>query len=282
MRRQWRPAGSKADFEAERGDRTHRHRTSVEGAAALFRDGRPMTADAVVDLQRTAGNAATAARIADAPPVQRAGAESAAGKGEKAVDAISRLRRAHERALKRIGDGAEPLPPGEYKTPFGSYTAKAGRGDQPWILSNKQQHPGSETIGEKYVTDTGEEYKGLVPQLDAEHFEIVTRAMRDGSVQQEDLAKLDATQRRAATMLFAVSQIEEGRFPGAGKPQRSALDRQSDPAHEAPEFLKDFPMGLPGKSGGGAHYYERVLSGKQQLSDEARKTLEEMSDSSEG
>lgn len=233
-----------------------------------------MTADTVRTLQRTAGNAAAVAALGRSVPVQRAPSEGSDGqREEKAMDAKSRLLRANRRAQARAAAGQEPLAPGEYQTPFGPYTVAEGRGGVPWIRSNKQQHPGSETVGERY--------EQVVPQLDAEHFGIVTNALRDGTVEDEALKSMDATQRRAAAMLYAIAASEENRFPGAAKALRSALDRQTDPYHEAPEFLKDFPMGMPSKAGGGARYYEDVLSGKKELTEEARRTLEDMSSSSD-
>ncbi|GAA2246944.1 hypothetical protein GCM10010145_12560 [Streptomyces ruber] len=281
MRRQVRNAGSESEYGAGHEHRP-RSRPGPAGGAVARSAGRPMTANAVRTLQLTAGNAAAVAAVGRAVPVQRAPAPPRSDDemsvdetpvDEKPMDAESRLRRAHQRAKDRLGEGEAPLAPGEYQTPFGPYTVTQGRGGVPWIRSNARQHPGSETIGEKY--------EQVVPQLDADQFGILTNALRSGEVSSENLDRLDATQRRAAAMLYAIAASEENRFPGAGKALRSALDRQSDPYHEAPEFLEDFPMGKASKAGGGARYYQDVLSGKKQLTAEARATLEAMSSSSD-
>jgi RHS repeat-associated protein len=208
-------------------------------------------------------------------PCEASGVGSA---GEKLMDGTSRMRRANARAVKR--GGQEELPIGEYQTPFGRVTVAKGWGDAPWIRSNLKQHPGSETIGEKYFETSGEEYKGLVPSLDAHHFKVVTDAMRTGRVEAKDLDTMTADEKRAAAMLYAVGKSEENRYPGAGKALRSALDKQSNTEHEAPEFLKDFPMGMASKDGGGAHYYRDVGDGKKTMTEEAKKNWEDASDSS--
>ncbi|MFF5312568.1 hypothetical protein [Streptomyces massasporeus] len=261
----------------------HRHGRSPE-AEADARDGHPhrpllrphetdpqaarlaaagqMTPDAALSLQRTAGNAAFVA-------VQRMPQEDN-GEGpaeEKPMDGLSRLRRANARAEKR-GQAAVTYGPGQ--SPFGPYTVNKGRGAGPYITSNKKtQYPGSE--------DLGTTYKELVQALDAEHEPMVAAAARGEALDEELLAGMSVTQKRAAAMLYGImKESEERRFPGAGKAMRGALTKQGDAYHEAEEFDEDFPMAKEK----GAQYYRDVLAGKKQLSDKARKNLEDMSSSS--
>ncbi|MGX1561396.1 hypothetical protein [Streptomyces sp. NPDC055506] len=262
MHRHGRSPESEADARAG-----HPHRPLLrpqeDGAqAARLAAAGQMTPDAAASLQRTAGNAAFAA-------VQRM-PQGGNGEGpaeEKPMDGLSRLRRANERAEKR-GQAAPNYGPGQ--SPFGPYTVNKGRGAGPYITSNKKsQHPGSE--------DLGTTYNELVQALDAEHEPMVAAAARGEALDEEALAGMSATQKRAAAMLYGImTESEERRFPGAGKAMRSALTKQGDPYHEAEEFDEDFPMAKDK----GAQYYREVLAGKKQLSDKARKNLEDMSSSS--
>ena len=263
MRRHGRSQESEADA---RDGHPHRPplRPQADPQAARLAAGGRMTPDAALSLQGSAGNAAFVA-------VQRTPRGGDNGEGpaeEKPMDGLSRLRRANARAEKR-GQAAPTL--GQADSPFGAYTVNKGRGAGPYITSNvKHQHPGSESLGTTYDE--------LVKALDAEHLPLVAQAARSGAeLDEEILGTMDATQRRAATMLYGImTQSEERRFPGAGKAMRSALTKQGDPYHEADEFEQDFPMGKVG----GAQYYREVLAGKKQLSDKARKNLEDMSSSS--
>ncbi|MFE7896300.1 hypothetical protein ACFU3E_01915 [Streptomyces sp. NPDC057424] len=230
-------------------------------AARLAAAGR-MTPDAALSLQGTAGNAAFVA-------VQRM-PQGDNGEGpaeEKPMDGLSRLRRAHARAEKR-GQAAVTYGPGQ--SPFGPYTVNKGRGAGPYITSNKKdQYPGSENLGTTY--------QELVQALDAEHEPMVAAAARGEALDEELLAGMSVTQKRAAAMLYGImKESEERRFPGAGKAMRGALTKQGDAYHEAEEFDEDFPMAKEK----GAQYYREVLAGKKQLSDKARKNLEDMSSSS--
>ncbi|MFC9130495.1 hypothetical protein ACFT4A_27090 [Streptomyces sp. NPDC057099] len=263
MHRHGRSPESEADARAG-----HPHRPLLKphedgSQAAQLAAGGQLTPDAAMSLQRTAGNAAFLA-------VQRM-PQGGNGEGpaeEKPMDGLSRLRRANARAEKR-GQAAPTL--GQAESPFGAYTVNKGRGAGPYITSNvKHQHPGSESLGTTY--------EELVRALDAEHLPLVAQAARSGAeLDEEILGSMDATQRRAATMLYGImTQSEERRFPGAGKAMRSALAKQGDPYHEAEEFDEDFPMAKEK----GAQYYREVLAGKKQLSDKARKNLEDMSSSS--
>ncbi|WP_052310299.1 hypothetical protein [Streptomyces viridochromogenes] len=259
MRRHGRSPESEAD--------AHDHRPLLRPgatgpeAARLAAAGR-MTPDAAMSLQNSAGNAAFVA-------VQRSpqGGNGAGPAEEKPMDGLSRLRRANERAKKR-GQAAPTYGPGQ--SPFGPYTVNKGRGAGPYITSNKKtQHPGSEDLGTTYTE--------LVQALDAEHEPMVAAAVRGEALDEELLAGMSATQKRAAAMLYGVmKESEERRFPGAGKAMRSALTKQGDPYHEAEEFDEDFPMAKVG----GARFYEDVLAGKKQLSQKARQNLEDMSSSS--
>ncbi|MET9763216.1 hypothetical protein ABZ016_29950 [Streptomyces sp. NPDC006372] len=235
--------------------------TAGPEAARLAAGGR-MTPDAARSLQGSAGNAAFVA-------VQRSpqGGDGAGPAEEKPMDGLSRLRRANARAVKR-GQAAPTYGPGQ--SPFGSYTVNKGRGAGPYITSNKKvQHPGSE--------DLGTTYDELVRALDAEHLPVVSAAARGEEPDPDIVSTMDATQRRAAAMLYGImTESEERRFPGAGKAMRSALTKQGDPYHEAEEFDEDFPMAKVG----GAQHYAQALAGKQQLSEKARKNLEDMSSSS--
>ncbi|MFB6849316.1 hypothetical protein ACFCXS_31285 [Streptomyces sp. NPDC056373] len=263
MHRHGRAPESEADARAG-----HPHRPALrphedDPRAARLAAGGQVTPDTALSLQRTAGNAAFVA-------VQRMPRGGDNGEGpaeEKPMDALSRLRRANERARKR-GQEAPTFGPGQ--SPFGPYTVNKGRGAGPYITSNKKdQYPGSE--------DLGTTYNELVKALDAEHEPMVAAAARGEALDEELLAGMSVTQKRAAAMLYGIMrESEERRFPGAGKAMRSALTKQGDPYHEADQFEEDFPMAKDK----GAQYYRRVLAGNEQLSDKARKNLEDMSSSS--
>jgi hypothetical protein len=219
-------------------------------------------------LQSSAGNAATAAFLS----IQRAG-----GDLEREKAALERLRRANARALGRKDYDEEPSY-GSKSSPFGPYTSRAGRGSAPFISSNKKNYPDSSDVGSKYYERKHSSlHSGLISELDSEHYSSVSKALRGHSLDKDDLGGMSSSQRRSSSMLYGIaSEAEDRRFPGATKPFRSALDRQSDLNHEPDKFLDDFPMAKRG----GAHYYDDVLSGRKRLSTPARETLLGMSDSS--
>ncbi|MBR8642404.1 hypothetical protein KEF29_31435 [Streptomyces tuirus] len=262
MRGHGRSPESEADARAGHDHRPLLRPDAADRAARLAAGGQ-LTPDAAMSLQRTAGNAAFVA-------VQRSpqGGNGAGPAEEKPMDGLSRLRRANARAVKR-GQPAPTYGPGQ--SPFGPYTVNKGRGAGPYITSNKKdQYPGSENLGTTY--------NELVQALDAEHEPMVAAAARGEALDEELLAGMSVTQKRAAAMLYGIMrESEERRFPGAGKAMRSALTKQGDAYHEAEEFDEDFPMAKEK----GAQYYRNVLDGKQQLSDKARKNLEDMSSSSD-
>lgn len=262
MRRHGRSQEAEADARDGHAHRLPLRPHEADPQAARLAAGGRMTPDAALSLQGTAGNAAFVA-------VQRMprGDNGEGPADDKPMDGLSRLRRANRRAEKR-GQAAVTYGPGQ--SPFGPYTVNKGRGTAPYITSNvKQQHPGSESLGTTY--------EELVKALDAEHEPLVAAAARGEELDEDLFATMDATQKRAAAMLYGImTESEERRFPGAGKAMRSALRKQGDPYHEAEEFDQDFPMAQVG----GAQHYRDVPAGKKQLSGKARKNDEDMSSSS--
>ncbi|MFF7079162.1 hypothetical protein [Streptomyces lavendulae] len=98
-------------------------------------------------------------------------------------------------------------------------------------------------------------------------------------VREEETEGLSDDQCRAAAMLMGIANAEALREPGALKHIRSALRRQADPSHEAPEFLNDYPQGRVG----GAQHENRVRSERtRRATPEVETILEASSSSDEG
>ncbi|MFF4715070.1 hypothetical protein ACFY2V_27250 [Streptomyces eurythermus] len=194
---------------------------------------------------------------------------------EERKKADARRERWAKRDLKR--GGTQPATSfTTHQTPFGPYNERPGRGGAPYISSNKDQYPGTQG-DDRYVREEGNEFTGLIPTLDADHFPHLVEALKGGQLSEEDIDKLSDEQCRAAAMLIGIASAEAVREPGAIKHIRSALRRQANPEHEAPEFLNDFPQARIG----GAQHEKRVRAGKARRSTPEVETILEASSSSD-
>ncbi|CAL9325505.1 hypothetical protein SUDANB180_00298 [Streptomyces sp. enrichment culture] len=248
----------------EREDRTLSPRTSApqNTDAAPFLGNRRGGQPSLFAVQRTAGNAVAAARVQRVTDEDR----------EKAN---ARRERWAKRDTKR--GGTQPASSfTTHQTPFGPYNERPGRGGAPFISSNKDQYPGTQG-DDRYVREEGNEFTGLIPALDAEHFYPLVQALKDGELSKEQIDGLSDEQCRAAAMLMGIAKAEAVREPGAIKHIRSALRRQADPEHEAPEFLNDFPQARIG----GAQHEKRVRAGKARRASPEVETILEASSSSD-
>ncbi|MFF1692914.1 hypothetical protein ACFVXC_04720 [Streptomyces sp. NPDC058257] len=233
--------------------------------AAPFSGNRQVTQSSVLAVQRLAGNAAATAyvqRVTD----------------EDRDRANSRRERWAERDTER-GGGRQAESFSTHETPFGPYNDGPGRGSAPNVTTNKTQYPGTHNTDGRYVREEESQFIGLVPELDAEHFAPLVDALKGRKLSEEEIEGLSDDQCRAAAMLMGIANAERVREPGALKHIRSALRRQADPAHEAPEFLNDYPQGRPG----GAKHESRVRSGRtKRATPEVETILEASSSSDEG
>ncbi|MFF9024735.1 hypothetical protein [Streptomyces eurythermus] len=255
------------DRKKERGEREEKAlppRTSAPQStnAAPFSGNRQVGQPSLMAVQRTAGNAVAAARVQRVTDEDREKADA-------------RRERWAKRADKR--GGTQPAASfTTHQTPFGPYNERPGRGGAPYISSNREQYPGTQG-DDRYVREGQNQFDGLIPTLDAEHFDILVEALKGGQLSEEQIDQLSDEQCRAAAMLIGIAKAEEVREPGAIKHIRSALRRQANPEHEAPEFLNDFPQARIG----GAQHEKRVRSGKARRASPEVETILEASSSSD-
>lgn len=258
-----------SDRKNERGERHGKAvppRTSAPRsvAAAPFLGNRQVTQSSVQAVQRMAGNAAAAAYVQRVTDEERAKADA-------------RRKRWAERDIKRGGaQQAESFTTRE--TPFGPYNERPGRGGAPYITTNKTQYPGTEPTDGRYVREEEGQFNGLIPALDAEQFIPLVKALKGQELSEEDIDGLSDDQCRAAAMLMGIANAEAVREPGALKHIRSALRRQANPSHEAPEFLNDYPQGRVG----GAGHEGRIRSGRRRATPEVETINDASSSSDEG
>ncbi|MEV6577882.1 hypothetical protein AB0M92_06895 [Streptomyces sp. NPDC051582] len=240
-------------------------RTSAQRSAdtAPFLGNRRVTQSSLRAVQDLGGNAAATAyvqRVTD----------------EQAEEANARRQRWEERDIARGGTAkAERFT--THETPYGPYNQRPGRGDAPYVTTNKKQYPGTQKTDGRYVREEDDQYVGLIPALDAEHFVPLANALKGGELSAEEIEGLSDDQCRAAAMLLGIFSAEAVRAPGALKQIRSALRRQADPEHEASEFTNDFPQGRVG----GAQHEARVRSGRVRRATPEVETILDASSSSD-
>ncbi|MEW2447556.1 hypothetical protein AB0896_08355 [Streptomyces parvulus] len=253
-------------------------------------------------MQAQAGNAATAAVLSGAAPVQRASlpvqrvdrkgkrrersplTEEELREEEEYQRALARQARAHARAMARAEE--EGLPLGPMDDPFGGHTNKKGyKGDRgPLAVTNKVQHPGSSKFSERYYEDRPGKPSGFMSHLTDDDLGVNLDVLGNVPPDQDAIDRMDATRRRASSTLYGAASSEEQRHPGASKAMRSALRRQKSGKSLRKDFKDDFPMAGSSKYDGpayGAQAYSKALSGKTRLSKRAQENLLEMSDSSD-
>ncbi|MFE6161318.1 hypothetical protein ACFQ7F_20685 [Streptomyces sp. NPDC056486] len=232
-------------------------------AAHLLGNGQ-VTQSSVSAVQGLAGNAAATAyvqRVTD----------------EDRDKANKRRERWAERDIER-GGGRQAESFSTHETPFGPYNDGRGRGKAPNVTTNQGQYPGTHNTDGRYVREEQGQFIGLVPELDAEHFAPLVAALKGRQLSEEEIEGLSDDQCRAAAMIMGIANAERVREPGALKHIRSALRRQADPSHEAPEFLNDYPQGRPG----GAQHENRIRKGRRRGTPEVNTILEASSSSDEG
>lgn len=230
--------------------------------AAPFLGSRQVTQSSVRAVNHMAGNAAATAYVQRVTDEDR-------DKADK------RRKRWAERDTARGGARqAESFT--THDTPFGPYNERPGRGGAPWITTNMTQYPGTEKTDGRYVREEENQFIGLIPALDAEQFRPLVDALKGRQLSEEEIEGLSDDQCRAAAMLMGIANAEALREPGALKHIRSALRRQADPSHEAPEFLNDYPQGRVG----GAQHENRVRSGRTRRATPEVETILEASSSS--
>ncbi|MFF5474806.1 hypothetical protein [Streptomyces achromogenes] len=213
-------------------------------------------------VQRTAGNAVAAARVQRVTDEERDKADA-------------RRERWAKRDIER--GGTQPATSfTTHQTPFGPYNERPGRGGAPYISSNREQYPGTQG-DDRYVREEESQFTGLIPALDAEHFHLLVEALKGGQLSEEEIEGLSDEQCRAAAMIMGVASAEAVREPGAIKHIRSALRRQANPYHEAPEFLNDYPQARIG----GAQHEKRVRSGRTRRATPEVETILDASSSSD-
>jgi hypothetical protein len=231
-------------------------------AAPFVANGR-VTRSSVLGVQRTAGNAAATAHVQRVTDEEREKADK-------------RRERWADRAQRRGGaQSAQSLT--THQTPYGPYNERPGRGGAPYITSNLQQYPGTQLTHGRYVREEPTQFVGLIPTLDAEHFLPLANALRGGQLSAQEIDELSDDQCRAAATILGIARAEEVRAPGALKHIRSALRRQADPYHEAPEFLNDYPQARVG----GAQHEQRVRSGRTRRATPEVETINGASSSSD-
>ncbi|KIF75350.1 hypothetical protein QR77_18395 [Streptomyces sp. 150FB] len=253
-------------------------------------------------MQTQAGNAATAAFLSGAAPVQRAPltVQRVDGKGkrrersplteeelrreEEYQRALARQARAHERARARAAE--DDLPMGSMDDPFGGHTNKKGyKGDRgPLAVTNKVRHPGSSKFSERYYEDRPGKPSGFMSHLTDDDIGVSLDVLGNIPPDQDAIDRMDATRRRASSTLYGAASSEEQRHPGASKAMRSALRRQKSGKTLRKDFKDDFPMAGSSKYDGpayGAQAFSKAQSGKTRLSRGAQETLLDMSDSSD-
>ncbi|MEH0631266.1 hypothetical protein [Streptomyces stelliscabiei] len=255
------------DRKKESGDREGkplpRRTSAVQSAdAARFLGNCQVTPSSVRAVQRMAGNAAATAYVQRVTDADRDKANA----------------RRERWAARDTGRGgaqqAESFT--SHETAFGPYNERPGRGGAPYISSNKKQYPGTQG-DDRYVREEENQFTGLIPTLDAEQFLPLVEALKGRELSEEDIAGLSDEQCRAAAMLMGIANAEAVREPGAIKHIRSALRRQANPSHEAPEFLNDYPQGRIG----GAQHERRVRSGRARRATPEVETILDASSSSD-
>ncbi|MFJ2115017.1 hypothetical protein ACIOEX_24480 [Streptomyces sp. NPDC087850] len=231
--------------------------------AAPFLGNRQATPSSVLAVQRMAGNAAATAYVQRVTDEER----------EKAN---KRRERWAERDIARGGtQAAESFT--THDTPFGPYNERPGRGGAPYITTNMDQYPGTQKTYGRYVREEESQFIGLVPELDAEQFLPLVEALKGKRLSKEEIEGLSDDQCRAAATLMGIASAEAVREPGALKHIRSALRRQADPSHEAPEFLEDYPQGRVG----GTQHENNIRSGRTRRATPEVNTINDASSSSD-
>ncbi|MFH9907577.1 hypothetical protein ACH4NX_33820, partial [Streptomyces sp. NPDC017225] len=248
-------------------------------------------------MQAQAGNAATAAFVSGATPVQRAPLtvqrvderrrkrdRSQLTDDELYQLALEREARAHARALEREDDG--DLPYGPMDDPFGGHTLRKGHVTDkgPLAVTNKKQHPGSIKFSDRYYEDRPGKDAGFMSYLTDEDLAVTLDVLENKPPDQDAIDSMDPTRRRASSTLYGASYSENKRREGSNKALRSALRRQKSGKTLRENFKDDFPMAGSAKYDGssyGAQAYPKAQSGKVKLSMGARDTLLEMSESSD-
>ncbi|MFF4581993.1 hypothetical protein ACFY15_26955 [Streptomyces sp. NPDC001373] len=257
-----------SDRKKEQGERAGRAlppRTAApRGAdAAPFLAGRQLTRSSVQAVGNAAGNAAATAFV------QRVSEEDR-GKADE------RRKRWAERDLAR-GGGEQAEEFTTRDTPYGPFNHRRGRGGAPFVTTNARQYPGTERTDGRYVREEENQYIGLIPALDAEHFLPLVDALKGRKPTEEEIDGLSDDQCRAAATIMGVADAERVREPGALKQIRAALRRQARPEHEAPEFLNDFPQGRIG----GAQHEREIRAGRRRRATPEVETILEASSSSD-
>ncbi|AYL99047.1 DUF4157 domain-containing protein [Mucilaginibacter celer] len=182
----------------------------------------------------------------------------------KLMDAMSRLRRAHQRAEKRRMVSPD-APLGKKRivaTAFGPVGVSKGRGGQPNVTSRQEDFNGA-------VLKSGR-YKDL-------EISAAEAGMLSGKA-----GKLSDSRKRKLAMLVGITgHAERSRFSASGKISRQAFRNVRDGKRNYKQsFVGDNPdFAMAAK--GGAQAYHRALKGEQELTKPQQKLIEEMSDSSD-
>ncbi|MEH0417302.1 hypothetical protein [Streptomyces sp. B21-083] len=250
---------------SEREDKALPPRTSATQSTnvAPFLGNRRVTQPSVRAVQRMAGNAAATAYVQRVTDDDR-------------DKANARRERWAKRDTERGGaQQAESFT--THETSFGPYNERPGRGGAPYVTTNMGQYPGTQRTDGRYVREEESQFTGLIPALDAEQFLPLVEALKKRKLSAEEIEGLSDDQCRAAATLMGIATAEAVREPGALKHIRSALRRQADPQHEAPEFLNDYPQGRVG----GAQHEKRVRSGRTRRATPEVETILEASSSSD-
>lgn len=198
------------------------------------------------------------------------GADNILSRADKPMDALSRLQRAQDRAESR--PALAPLGTRvDAPTPFGP----TGLSRQRFSPSDPQTTTRAKDFGG--ASDPGAPYSGWIGKIGGqpEWEKMMDVVDSHGSSPPPSFTN---TQNRSAAMLFGTTHFSEPyRFKAAPKPARSAMRMVAEGTHSPSKFPTLFPMA----QGGGAHFYENVLSGSQTLKEEQKEVLEEMSESSD-
>ncbi|MFD8141841.1 hypothetical protein [Streptomyces sp. NPDC059708] len=258
------------DRKKEHGEREHKAvpprtpETQAQGvdAAAPFLGNHQVTQASLRAVQGTGGNAAATAYVQRVTDEDREKAEA-------------RRERWTERGRAR-GDARPADKFSTHETAFGPFNDRKGRGGAPYVTTRQDQYPGTQKTDGRYVREDEDQFTGLIPALDAEHFGPLVEALKGRELSAEDIEGLSDDQCRAAAMIMGIANAEAVREPGSIKHIRSALRRQANPYHEAPEFLNDFPQGRVG----GAQHEQRVRAGRSRRNTPEVETILEASSSS--
>ncbi|MEV7546603.1 hypothetical protein [Streptomyces sp. NPDC089915] len=258
------------DRKKEHGGREHKAvpprtpETQAQGvdAATPFLGKHQVTQAALRAVQGTGGNAAATAYVQRVTDEDRERAQARKDRWAERDLARGGARRAEEFST--------------HETPFGPFNDRKGNGGAPYVTTNQGQYPGTQNTDGRYVREEEDQFIGLIPTLDAEHFGPLVEALKGRELSEEEIEGLSDDQCRAAAMLMGIANAEAVREPGSIKHIRSALRRQANPHHEAPEFLKDFPQGRVG----GAQHERRIRAGRSRRATPEVETILEASSSS--